>query len=321
MLEAMASARREGDVLRPQIVATPIDERIAALATHQHGVVATRQLVALGLTRRAVSHRADAGRLHVLHRGVYAVGHAEISHLGRWMAAVLACGDRAALSHRSAAALWGIRANTAERTDVIVPTPGGRAARDRLRIHRCPTLGADEVTVRERIPVTIPARTVLDVAATLTPRQLERLLDQVEMERVTDYRALGAIASAHPNHRGSRRLRATLATHLAGSTLTRSDLESRYLAICRAHGLPAPRVNVRIGEHTVDFLFPDRRLIVEIDSWTYHRTRARSTRIAARRDHLTAGYRTLRFTDRQLESESTRVAQTTSTALHRRDAA
>jgi predicted transcriptional regulator of viral defense system len=161
------------------------NERIAALATRQHGVVATRQLVALGLTRRAVSHRARAGRLHVVHRGVYVVGHADIGHRGRWMAAVLACGDRAALSHRAAAALWGIRAHTAERTDLTVPTPGGRAARDRLRIHRCPTLSADEVTIRDRIPVTSPARTVLDVAATLTPRQLERLLDQVEVERVT----------------------------------------------------------------------------------------------------------------------------------------
>ena len=308
--------------MRPKLVESSVDERIASLATRQHGVVATRQLVALGLTRRAVSHRAQAGRLHPLHRGVYAVGHADIGYRGRWLAAVLAHGDGAVLSHRSAAALWDVLADTAERTEVTVPTAGGRAVRDRVRVHRCPTLRPDEVTIRRRIPVTTPARTVLDLAATLTPRQLERLLDQVEMERVTDYRALGAIASAHPNHRGSRRLRATLATHLAGSTLTRSDLESRFLAICRAHGLPAPRVNVRIGEHTVDFLFPDRRLIVEIDSWTYHRTRARFD-ADRRRDatHLTAGYRTLRFTDRQLESESTRVAQTTSTALHRRDAA
>jgi Transcriptional regulator, AbiEi antitoxin/Protein of unknown function (DUF559) len=318
----MASARREGDGIRPKLVESSVDERIAALATRQHGVVATRQLVALGLTRRAVSHRAQAGRLHPLHRGVYAVGHADISYRGRWMAAVLAHGDGAVLSHRSAAALWEVLADTAQRTEVTVPTAGGRAVRDRVRVHRSPTLRPDEVTIRKRIPVTTPARTVLDLAAALAPRQLERLLDQVEVERLTDARALGAIAIAHPRHHGSHRLRVMLATHLAGTTLTRSDLESRFLGLCRAYGLPTPQVNVRLGENTVDFLFPDRRLIVEIDSWKYHRTRARFG-ADRRRDatHLAAGYRTLRFTDRQLDNEPNAVAQTTRSALHRRDAA
>lgn len=318
----MPSARRKGDVICPQLVESSTDERIAALATRQHGVVATRQLVALGLTKRAVSHRAQAGRLHPLHRGVYAVGHADVSYLGRWMAAVLACGDGAVLSHRSAAALWDVLADSAGRTEVTVPTAGGRATRDRVRVHRCPTLRPEEVTLRKRIPVTTPARTVLDLAATLTPRRLERLLDQVEVERLTDYGALRTIAIAHPRHHGSRRLRAVLSRHLAGTTLTRSDLETRFLAICRAHGLPRPQVNVRIGEHTVDFLFADRRLIVEIDSWKYHRTRTRFD-ADRRRDatHLTAGYRTLRFTDSQLDNDEQAVAQTTNRALHRRDAA
>ena len=206
------------------------------------------------------------------------------------MAAVLAHGDGAVLSHRSAAALWEVLADTAHRTEVTVPTAGGRAARDRVRVHRSPTLRPDEVTIRKRIPVTTPARTVLDLAATLAPRQLERLLDQVEVERLTDYHALGAIAIAHPRHHGSHRLRAMLATHLAGTT--------------------------------VDFLFPDRRLIVEIDSWKYHRTPARFD-ADRRRDatHLAAGHRTLRFTDRQLDDEPNAVAQTTRSALHRRDVA
>ena len=151
---------------------------------------------------------------------------------------------------------------------------------------------------------------------------MERLLDQVEVERLTDYRALGAIAIAHPRHHGSHRLRAMLNRHLAGATLTRGDLESRFLGLCRAHGLPTPQVDVRIGENTVDFLFPERRLIVEIDSWKYHRTRARFD-ADRRRDatHLTAGDRTLRFTDRQLDDEPNAVAQTTRSTLHRRDAA
>jgi predicted transcriptional regulator of viral defense system len=142
MLGRMATSRREVDVIRPKVVETPIDRRIAALAARQHGVVATRQLVALGLTPRAVSHRVAAGRLHRVHRGVYAVGHPVLAPRARWMAAVLTCGPDAALSHASAAALWEVRRTDATRTDVIVPTAGGRAKRARLRIHRRPTSAA-----------------------------------------------------------------------------------------------------------------------------------------------------------------------------------
>jgi very-short-patch-repair endonuclease len=315
MLEPMAGVRREWDVTRPNFVATTPDQAIAALAARQHGVVALPQLEALGLARRAVAHRAANGRLHRVHHGVYAIGHPVLGTPGRRMAAVLACGDGAAIGHATAGALWEIRRNDVATIDVVVPTAGGRR-RPGLRVHRHPGLRADEVTTRHGIPVTTPARTLLDLAAALPPRKLRRALDQVEILELTDYPALRGIARAHPNHRGAARLRQALADHTAGTTLTRSDLEEVFLGICRTHGLPTPLVNQHVGEDTVDFLFAAERLIVEADSWRYHRTRQAFDR-DRRRDwtHAGAGYRTLRFTDRQLEHEPLTVACAVRSAL------
>jgi hypothetical protein len=142
----METARREGDGICPKLVGLPVHEAIAALARVQHGVVATRQLACLGLSRRAVSHRAAAGRLHRVHGGVYAVGHPLLGREGRWTAAVLAAGPGAALSHAAAAALWEVRPSSATKTDVTVPTAGGRATIGTIRIHRAPALLPDEVT-------------------------------------------------------------------------------------------------------------------------------------------------------------------------------
>jgi very-short-patch-repair endonuclease len=297
-----------------------VDGRIAALAARQHGVVAARQLKALGLARQTIADRVASGRLHRVHRGVYAVGHPVLGGHGRWMAAVLACGPRAALSHRSAGALWGVRPNAARRPDVSVPRSGGE--RPGVRVHRPRSLSPDEVTTRHAIPVTTPARTVLDLAAILPRGDLERLLAQVEIEAVTDYPALRAIAAAHPGHRGAARLRRTLDEFEAGTALTKSDLERLFLKICRDHGLPAPLVNQHVDQDEVDFLFPVQRLIVEADSWTYHRTRHRFER-DRRRDaaHTLAGYRTLRFTDRDLERAPRTIAQTVRTALGEQRAA
>lgn len=147
--------------------------------------MALRQLEALGLSRRAVAHRAAAGRLHRVHRGIYAVGHRLLGRHGQYMAAVLACGPAAALSHAAAADLWSIRRSNAAKVDLIVPTPGGRS-RPGLRIHRHPSLRDHEVTTHDRIPVTTPARTILDLAATLQPHRLERVLDQAEILELTD---------------------------------------------------------------------------------------------------------------------------------------
>lgn len=297
------------------------DGAIGALAGRQHGVVATRQLREIGLTTQAISHRAAAGRLHRVHHGVYAVGHRVLTVHGRWMAAVLACGPEAALSHASAAALWGIRPNAAERTDVSVPRTGKRT-RPGLRIHRPRTLPETEVTARHGIPVTTVARTVLDLAQRLSEAHLENLLNEVERRELTDYPALRALARAHTGHRGAPELLNALRTHEAGTKLTRSDLEILFRQLCKDHQLPEPQVNRRIKGKTVDFLFEAASLIVEADSWAYHKTR-RSFESDRARDVLTAtaGYRTLRFTDRQLQNEPKRVAAAVATVLADRHAA
>ncbi len=283
------------------------DRAIAALALRQHGVVSRRQLRELGVDDNAVAYRVRTGRLHRLHRGVYAVGHAAVGVRGRWMAATLACGPGAALSHASAGALWELRSSAAARTDVTVPNAAGRTDA-RLRVHRSSTLYADEVTTRDGIPATTPARTILDLAAGLQRRPLERLLDQAENLRLADRPSLEALARAHPGHRGARELERALQTHVPGSTITRSELEERFLALCRELGLPQPRVNVHVADLEVDFLFQAADLIVETDGYRYHRTRDQFER-DRQRDALLAqaGYRTLRFTHRQVTSEPATV--------------
>jgi predicted transcriptional regulator of viral defense system len=306
----MSDTRRESRDMRGKLATRPLDAAVAQAARRQYGVVTRAQLRSLGLSADAIDRRVAAGRLHRLHRGVYAVGHTLLTERGRWLAAVLAYGDEAALFHVSAAALWDIRRSNAVWIDVAVPTGSGRAKRPGIRIHRVETLREREVVEHHGIRVTRPARTILDLAATLNTDALRRALDRAEILQLTDYPALEAMARAHPSHRGAARLRAILATYLAG-TMTRSELEDLFLALCRRHGLPQPIVNGDVAGDEVDFLFADQRLIVEIDSWRFHRTRRAFDADRARdATHLQHGFRTARFTDRQLENDPQKVAAT-----------
>jgi very-short-patch-repair endonuclease/predicted transcriptional regulator of viral defense system len=302
----MEGERRFPDATRLEIV----DQRIAALATRQHGVVATRQLAAFGLSQRAVSHRAAAGRLHRVHRGVYAVGHPVLTVNGRRMAAVLAAGPGAVLSHASAAALWEIRPTSATRIDVSVRSAAGRGKRPGLRIHRAAHLRGEEITVQQGITVTTVARTLLDLAATLSPRALERALDEAEIQQLYDRTSLDALARAHAGERGARAL--TQALDQDGEpTLTDSELEELMLALCDEHDLPRPKSRAWVAGLRVDFLFAASRLVVETDGYRYHRTRRAFERDRERDAILArAGYRTLRFTHRQLTGEPAMVAAT-----------
>jgi very-short-patch-repair endonuclease len=302
--------------MRPKFVEATVDMEIAGLARRQHGVVAVRQLAALGLSPRAVSHRASTGRLHRVHHGVYAVGHTLLGRRGHWMAAALACGPRAGLCDAAAGALWGIRRSDAAQIDVVVPSRGGRS-RAGLRIHRRPSLLPGELITEEGIPVTSPARTLLDLAAILNLDALHRALDRAEMLELTDSPALDAIARAHPNHRGATPLRAALTTYVAGA-MTRSDLEERFLALCRRHGLPPPRTNQHVHGFEVDFLFAEQRLVVETDGWRSHRSRRAFERDRDRDAALLLqGYRTLRITHERLRSDPAGVAATLSALLTR----
>jgi very-short-patch-repair endonuclease len=293
-----------------------VDREIARIAARQHGVVATRQLAALGLSRSAVAARAAAGRLHRVHRGVYAVGHPRLSLHGHWMAAVLTAGPEAALSHASAAALWELRPTAATRIDVSVRTTGGRHERPRLRIHRTPSLDPDEVTDHQAIPVTTPARTLLDLASSLPRRALERALDQAEILELFDLRALRSIVAAHPREPGTGALAQALNEHDAGTTVTKSELEECFLELCERYALGRPQVNTRVAGLEVDFLFAAHRLVVEVDGYRFHRSRSAFER-DRERDAILArhGFRALRFSHRQVTRRRSEVAAAVLTTI------
>ena len=245
-----------------------------------------------GIDPSGIKRRVAAGRLHRLHRGVYAVGHPNIDNEGRWMAAVLACGDGAVLSHRSAAALWSIGSGTAV-VDVTVPGSGGRATRTGIRLHRSRTLSPAGCTIRAGIPVTKPARTLQDLHRILPRKQFARALREAE------YLGL-PVGDAFKTDR------------------TRTDLEGMFLALARRHRLPQPEVNARLDRFRVDFLWRAQRLIVEVDGWESHRTRSAFEEDRARDARLkTLGYEVLRFTWRQVEDDAKTVAWTVRRLLRR----
>jgi very-short-patch-repair endonuclease len=203
----------------------------------------------------------------------------------------------------SAAVLWGLHPERGPRIDVTVRTPGGRATRGAVIVHRA-RITDEETTVRDAIPVTTPARTVIDVADISTRRMLERMLDEAAFLRL-DLEGL----EPRPGRRGSGLLAEVLAEHTAGSTRTRSDFEERMLDLCRRAGLPRPEVNQRVEGYIVDFVWRAARLLVETDGWEAHGTRAAFERDRLRDAHLTAaGWRVVRITMRRLEREPEAVA-------------
>jgi hypothetical protein len=229
------------------------DMGAARIAGRQHGVVTAEQLRGVGIDRNGAARRVRAGRLHRIHRGVYAVGHLGLSREGRWTAAVLACGDGAVLSHRSAAALWEMLRPMAGSVDVSIPSRVGRKRRAGIALHRCVSLNPSGprgvspfVTEHKGIPVTSPARTIEDLRGVVPPYLVRRATRQAEFARLID---------------------------LKGSDRTRSDLEGDFLELYRAHSIPAPEVNFRVGNLTVDFLWRRERVAVETDSYAYHRGR------------------------------------------------
>jgi very-short-patch-repair endonuclease len=262
------------------------DVAVAVIAGRQHGVVTFRQLVGAGIDKSAIERRVRAGRLHRIHRGVYAVGHPPVSDEARWIAAVLACGDGAVLSHVSAAALWGLLSpNEVEGPiHVSLPSPNGRRRRDGIEIHRT-TFAPRDLTRRSEIPVTSPDRTLLDLRRRLEPKLHRQALREAQ----------------HRRNRLDPRL---------NSDRTRSDLESDFHAFVRRHRLAPAEINARIGPFTVDFLWRSRRLVVETDSYEYHHGLVafeddHERDLALRRRGLTV----LRYTGRQLEREGNLVAE------------
>jgi very-short-patch-repair endonuclease len=296
--------REEND--RPEVA-------LARIAEGQHGIVNAAQLKGVGIDKSALSRRVKAGRLHRVHRGVYAVGHRGLSLRGRWMAAVLACGEGAVLSHASAAALWELLRPIGGPIHVSIPSTTGRTKQRGIHLHRCPSLASIEripppsstwqgggrgeqltlTACRDRIPVTTVPRTIHDLRGCVPAYLVRRAIRQAE----------------HAGHR------------LDGveSDGTRSDLESAFLVLCRRHRLPAPQVNVKVGRWEVDFLWRAERLAVEIDSFAYHQGSIAFQNDRARDlDLRQRGYVVLRFSELQLEEEPTRVAADVARALAER---
>lgn len=273
-------------------------------------MVSRHQLRAAGLGRGAIDHRRRTGWLHDLHRGVYGVGHRPVSREGWWIAAVLAYGDRAALSHASALALWELRPSAATRIDVAVRTANGLARRDGIRIHCCAAMAADEVTVHRSIAVTTVARSLLDGAATLAHAGIARAVERADVLELFDLAKVERVLARHRTHPGAARLAAVLELYRDDEP-TRSELEARFIALCHADGLPRPLVNRTICGHEVDFLWPEQRLVVEVDGRATHLTRAGFERDRARDATLVvAGLRVVRFTHRRLRDEPRAVAAT-----------
>ncbi len=278
----------------------------------QWGVVARSQLLAAGLTRKAVEVRLESGRLVPLHRGVYAVGHARLRREGYWLAAVLAVGPGAVLSHREAAALHGVRPTSRPTIDVTTTRRGARLKG--VDVHGVRSLDSADITAVAGIPVTTVARTLVDLAAVVNAESLAKAFSEAERMQTLDLRAIHA-ARARTTGRtgqGPRRLAAALQELEAqATTLTRSPLEVSFKTLIDRAGLPKPQTNMRLEGHEVDACWPDRRLVVELDGWHYHRTRRAFQRDRQRDQELmAAGYKVVRFTHHDVTGRPAHVVDT-----------
>jgi very-short-patch-repair endonuclease len=283
---------------------------VRALAEDQHGVVARWQLLDLGLDRERVRSWRRVGRLVAQRRGVYSLGHGGLTQHGRWMAAVLACGRGALLSHRSAAALWGLRAPGGMLIEVSVSGDGVRTPGDGIRAYRSTIAVPAFATMWEGIPVTTVAWTLLDLAAVVRAPQLRRAVEQAEQLELFDLTKVTAALAADPGRPGSPKLRALLddmKDH--GVTRTRSEVEATLLQLCLDHDLPRPQVNRYDNGREVDFRWPRERLIVEVDGWQFHRSRRAFVTDRARdRAALATGWRVARFPATEVSRKPKRVA-------------
>jgi very-short-patch-repair endonuclease len=292
------------------------DRRIAALAKRQHGVVSRDQLLELGLGRRAIAGRLDRGQLHEVFRGAYVVGAPRISRSGRWMAAVLVVGDGAMLSHHSAAQLWRL----------LPPAPGwvdvscfsAQVKRRGIVGHRA-RFSEDEWSIEDGIPVTSPFRTIFDLAAVVSLRELERAWHEAEVRELRDRVSLPMLLERYPGRRGVRNLR-TLLESPEPVGWTRNDFEEAFLALIDAHGLPRPRMNADLALRgrffEIDALWEGQRVAVELDSRGVHGTKKKFESDRQRDRILVAeGWRTIRVTWRQLQKEPEEIAADLRSAL------
>jgi very-short-patch-repair endonuclease len=251
---------------------TPITRHdLTRLARDQHHLLTTAQLYAAGLSPDAVRWAADDGRLHRVHPGVYAVGRPDLTREQRWLAAVLACGDGALLSHRAAARLWDVVQWGGERPEVLLPHASGRRGRPAFDVHRSRTLLPGDATIRFGIPVTSLERTLIDCAGTVERRALKAAVREGERRHGLDLPALHRRVAEPRTNVAHARLFALL-TRLVPAPMSDSELEARFLELCERHRIPRPEHQYAIGDHRADFCWPELRLVVETDGRRDHQT-------------------------------------------------
>jgi very-short-patch-repair endonuclease len=288
--------------------ATRRDRVVGALADRQHGVVARHQLLAAGQTPRVIRRAVEAGRLRPVFRGVYAVGHVALSREAWWMAALLACGPEAALSHRTAATLWGLRTDPPLPVDVTTSTAHGRK-HARITTHRTRLHPLDALVIDD-LRVTTPSRTIVDMAATLEGRALREVVERAQDQRRFDPQDIEATIARAGRPPGTRRLEDLIALMSPDADNARSHLERVFLRLVRRARLPRPIPNHEIAGRARDFVWPEQRLVVETDGYRYHSSRQARRRDSRRDRELTArGWRPARFTFEEIAFERDQVAR------------
>ena len=293
-----------------------------AVAARQHGAVSLAQLLQAGLGRHRVAHLVRKGWLRRRHYGVYLVGPLETQRTHA-MAAVLAYAPTGVLSHHSPAVLWGICPAPFSGIHVTVVSHSGVHGRKGVQAHRCLSLDPADIMGRDGIPVTAPARTLLDLATQVTPRDLARAAEEAQVLRLVTESSLNEQFRRYPKHRGIAAMRKAIKPEPA---LTRSEAERAFLELIRRARLPQPEVNAKVGRYEVDFYWPEHDLIVEIDGYAFHSSRAAFERDRRRDAELGAqGRRVMRVTWRRLVDESealvANLALATASGLWGRDTA
>lgn len=289
---------------------------MAEVAAGQYGVLSHEQLTNLGYASSAVEGAVASGRLHRIHRGVFAVGHPGLSRHGRCLAGVLACGEGALLSYRSAAWLWGMAPEFAVPIEVSVPWRGH--GRSPLRLHHCPALGPEDLASHEGIPVTAVPRTLLDFASSVLPWQLERAIEKAERLGLLDVGRIDQLLERVRGHPGRGKLRKALVLH-RDPAFSRSRGELRFLELVREAGLPRPSVNCVVDGYELDMYWERERFAVELDSWDAHRSRSAFEEDRTRQENLKlAGIEMIRITGRRLAHQPNEIAVRLRTLLQRR---
>ncbi len=279
-------------------------ERITAIAGLQRGYVSRGQLLAAGLSSTTVDRYVTGKWLLAVHRGVFAVGHTAPTELGPETAALLAVRTGAALSHHTAAMRWGMKPTSGAERLIHLTVPGSPGGRPHsVCVHRSTVLRTRDLRVRHGLPVTAPARVLLDLAPSATPRELERMMDQGLVERVLTIRDVIELLGRSGRHRGRARLQA-LVDHHTTTTFTRSEAEELFLRLVREAQLPQPLVNARRHGYEIDCLWPAQGVAVEIDGFAWHRTQRRFERDYRKDAVLRArGIIVIRITWHQLQDE------------------